>query len=544
MLAIVTRTSTLAAIALMLTLLPKSSAYAFTARNVTKEDGTDYTVNFLVALSVCPTDPSLLIVASHLGQIRTLRLSPGATGGYTVIAEHVTTAGEGRFISGLTVDPFDPTAFFIASAVRLFETHGLGKSAWRNARVDVFRLNHNRPSLKFSHTLVSGLPVSDTAVNSGPYALAIDSFDGSLYIAQAANTNAGTPDAEQRRYDTVATSAVLNVDVRSPGKTRQLTWSSHDQQTAELTTPEEHSGISVYATGIRSGLQFAFTAEGKLYVMDNGANVEFEGGGDVSTSCTSQRPLENEESERLLSVKKGRWYGFPNRARGRSDSMQCTYIWGDERGNITSTAGFTKPVMTTKEARDTGVMGSATVGLMQYGANWFHKLRGQLLIGEFDLPEAREGRPLPGMHVLRRSKKDVVRIADAPGINLDADMYGSIFTAQVNLGKIAVVQPVVHAFMKSQPRIRSVWPVRGKPGSRLWVLGTRLPARGRVLVGGRVCRVVHRSVVFGYLRVISCVVPKGVPLLKRAVSVKVGHVVLPRAFSVLSSAIDATPRES
>lgn len=250
-----------------------------------------------------------------------------------------------------------------------------------------------------------------------------------------------------------------------------------------------------------------------------------DGGGDRlwglrSLTCTTGDALVAAESDRVIRVRAGRWYGMANRARGEEDAKQCRYIWGDEADIAQLRAKyrlFSPPLMTTLAYRLDGMLGSGTVGFLQYTANWFPWMRHRVVGAEFDLLEAHPGRPLPIMFALDIFTKTLRKLADAPGVSLQQDVWGCILTAQLNVGKIAVAVPNLPMWMRMQTRIRNVWPARGKPGMRVRIVGTRLP-RGEgvvVRIGGGVCAQVKRWRLFGMADVVSCRVGKGMSRFRR-----------------------------
>lgn len=515
-----------------------AEAYSFASINLTYANGTDYSAPLTVSVLILPSDPTLLVVASYTGLIRLLRIWYASPRRYVVTAvEDTVTAAPNRFVLDVKADPFRPTNLFVVTAVHDYINKGLGANGWQNGQIEILRLDGPAAKLSFdSEPLVSGLPVAQGALGGGVFAVSADLHDGRLLISQGAHTNGGVPLGPRR--DTIVSGAMLMADVRTPQKTRKLTWSSNDTFTATLTTPPSVSGIEVYAVGFRSLFRPIVTARDQIYGIDAGGSPEL---GNRSLSCTTEEPFYADDPDRLIHIRRGRWYGMANRVRGRTDPRQCVYIWGDEENIAQLRArypSFSPPILTTRAARANGILGSGSEGLTQYRADWFPRLRGSFFVGEFDLTQARPGLPLPILFQVDVRSRRVRKVADTPGVSLEVDPFGAVMVGQFNIGKVGIAVPVVSTAMKAQTRIRNVWPLRGKPRSRVYIVGTSLPAGAPVFLGGRPCDDVKRWTKFGYLDVISCLVPRGGPYLKNAVSVKVGSIELKEAYTVLAPRFD------
>lgn len=487
----------------------------------------------MTALAFVPEAPHILVATALSGEIRVLRLNRTMQHQYAVQSvECVTNAGTGRFITGISVDPFDPTAFLVTTSVHDFEAKGLPKSAWDNGRIDLFRLFPRTLKLIFERVLVSGLPLARKSQNTGPYGVAIDTGSGALYIGQGSNTNGGVTDYTAGNVDTIVSGTILKVDIRTAGKTRKLEWTTNFMMNASLKESASVSGISVYAIGIRAAFQPLFTRKGHLLSVDTAPT---SGPGQRSVTCLESGPMGSTVPDRLLKINRGFWYGMANRARGRKDGKQCTFMWGHESANSTTIRKFRKPIMTTFVGNENGLKRSGTVGLAQYDANWVPSMRGSFLGSGLDGQDEYGGLVMPMLFFFDVRRKAIIKVADAPGVSIEVDAYGAILTAQVSNGKIGVTTPVVKAGMAKKMVIRSVWPVSGKGGSRVHIVGTGLSWTAHVFIGSSRCTTVYHVVRFNYLQDLSCTVPERNASETGPLHVQVGGVTLKKAFTILSS---------
>lgn len=511
-------------------LFSTAAAFQFSDTILSYTNGSVFSMPTITEVAFVPANPNLLLVTSLSGEIRLLQVrQPSPTRFVVVATRHSVRTTGGRGVVSLVADPYSRSTFFVATVRHGWKNAG----GWKNGHVEVLRLNTSTSKLSFdADPLITGLPVAGTGTQDGLLGLNADSSDGKLFITQSSHTNGGVP-TQNGPSENVLSGAVLTADIRTRGKTLSLTWSSDDLATATLTSPPSISGIQMFATGVRTIFEPIITAHGDLFAVDVAGSPEE---GDRSVSCTRSVPFNRQDSDRVLHIKRGRWYGMANRARGRTDPTQCVYIWGDE-SNIDQLrrnySRFTPPIMTRRADFDAGKFGGAVIGLEQYRANWFPTIRLHLIGSEFGFPQPLPNRQLSALLHFDLSTRTVSKIADAPGLAIATSAYGSMFIGQFIRARIAIAYPRVTEAMKKQPRIRNVWPLRVKPRSRILIYGTSLPVNGKVLVDGRPCTDVKRRVRFSWLHIISCRVPYGGPYRKRAVPIRVGSVTLGDALNVL-----------
>lgn len=515
--------------------LRATAAIEFKTVNLTHPNGTDYTLQNIVAMEFLPQSNSLqLLVATFGGTIYQLAVKHVSAYKYVCRELRSVTVPDGRSITAFTSDPFSSNVFFVTTYIPAYTQRGIPLSAWNNGQIFVLRYVESQlfyAGLELdSAALVMGLPVSnDTVVPKGPLGTAV-AADGSLIITQPTHTNMGAPSPPNFQQDSFYSGTVLTADVRAPGKTLKIEWDSDDITVARPNNTDS-SGIQVYATGFRTIYNLVVSTRGDLFATDNGGDPYL---GPKSVSCDSSLPLNESQPDRLLRLRRGFWYGSANRVRGKEDPKFCVHLWGDE-SNLTDILNkypdFKPPIMTTAQALADNILGSGSEGFIQYLPNWFPYLRKKFVGTEFDLTEARPGRPLPIMFAIDLWRKRIFKLADAPGLGMAVDPYGSIFVGQFTIGKIAIAVPVVKRWMTRVPKIRNVWPSRGKPGTEIWIVGTNM-SKAAIHVGGKRCTITKRRKYLD-VQLRACIAPTMDSYSKVASEVRVGKLSLEEAFTVL-----------
>lgn len=503
----------------------------FKTVNLTYANGTEFQASNILAIEFVPDSSSqLLLVGTFDGAIRLLGINHASPFRYVCRDITSTKVPNGRSVLGITADPFTPNTFFVVASIPAYTFQGFPLEDWDNGQILVLKLVQNKRLEFLPDPLITGLPVGNTTMGNGVYAVAV-APDGGLLISQGLHTNIGVPSPPDFQEDSYYSGAFLKADVRTPGKTLAVDWDS--KVITEARPKNEHkSGISLYATGFKTVLNPVISTRGDLFVCDNGGEPEL---GPKSISCTDSVPIFKSEPDRFIRVREGRWYGSANRVRGSENPAFCVNIWGTE-DNLTdileSFPGFTPPILTTAKPINENILGSGTFGFLQYLANWFPYLRKKFIGTGYDLLEPLPGKPLPIMFGIDLWNERFFKIADAPGLVPATDVYGSVFVGQFTIGKIAIAIPVVKNWMKRQASIRNVWPNRGKPGSTVVILGTSLPNRA-IRIGGRKCPIGSRRKYFRDVIMISCKVPTLSSYSKTASSVRIGNISLDEAFTVL-----------
>lgn len=477
----------------------------FASGPLQRSSGDVYEVFSPTVVLAVPTFVWLYLIATIGGDLSLVHINP-----VNYRLERVVTtinAGPGRSVMGITHDPFQPNTFYITTNSLRWDLQGI-PDVWHNAKVEKVTLKGKSELIVDEKPVISGLPVS--ASNWGTYSTAIDSLTGELYIAVGTFNTAGVPsDADNNIEDCLLSGSVLKADIRTEGLTRVLEWSSDDPATAQLVTSPEESGISVYAVGVRSPHQIQVYTNNALFIFDGGANIGLDGEDVVwkSTGCDTDAPLTEKMPDRLVKVRSGKWYGHPNRTRGKKDAKQCEFIsalLSDDEADAVD--GYAPPLLTTAEAEKDGILTSGIVGHLEYSANWWNgKLRGSTLGLEVGVNKNDDEEVTAAMLSFNRRTKEVKQVADIGGLASTVDAQGAVLSPQFFSNSIGVARPRTILPKDNKPEIGSIFPTQGIPGSKVFITGYNLSIGEGVKIGDVPCKKV-RYVKSGMF--IQCTVPK------------------------------------
>lgn len=268
--------------------------------------------------------------------------------------------------------------------------------------------------------VVTGLPVS--TAEHGTNGIAFDR-EGRLYIAQGGTTNAGVPGERHPRPDTPLAGAVLiaePADAAFDGDVR------YDTSAPANETEQIAGDVRVYAPGFRNPYDIIVHSNGRIYATDNGPNSQ---DGFASTGCAADGEGPSAPDE-LNLVLEGRYYGHPNRNRGRLDPRQCVYLPADDRSPEN-----TPPIATL------GYHTSAN-GLAEYTPDAFAgRLRGSLLYVEWVTGRVWRVVLAPdGLGVAAVSQL-VPDVLDQP-IDVAVGPDGTVYVAEMGLDRIVYFRPL------------------------------------------------------------------------------------------------------
>lgn len=258
------------------------------------------------------------------------------------------------------------------------------------------------------------------------------------------------------------------------------------------------------------------------------------GRGERSLSCFRSRPFLKSFPDKVIRVRRGEYYGHPNRQR-----EQCTFISPEIKPEVARSRfpGYTPPLFTNMEAIRKGDVGSGTVGVAFYESNLFPGFRGTLLGSDSVLvfESGREGRKAPGLVAYSLKKQVAVRVGGTAGTCLAVNIFGDVFAAQAPNRTIGVAVPKVGPARRGAKGIWSVFPSRGVPGSYMFVTGVGLAVDGGIEIGGNKCT--EAEIVDGKLLLVRCKVPGVESFQRTPLDVSVGEFKLTSAFTILNPLI-------
>jgi hypothetical protein len=216
----------------------------------------------------------------------------------------------------------------------------------------------------------------------------------------------------------------------------------------------------------------------------------------MSTSCTTQQPLLDNQRDRLVRLVKGKYAGHPNRNRGRSEPQQCQW-----RGPKDARTSYFEPPLVTFE--------SSTDGLLEYTSNLLGgQLKGNLLASKHDTSSS------PGrIYRIRLNSEGGVddggvdSLWESSGLSIAMSPWGDILSAHVYSPDILVLRPQYKVL--SVPMFSSVLPFRGplSGGNSVQVSGHNFGPSPVAMFGTKPCSTVTDVAPDGTS--FRCIVPAG-----------------------------------
>lgn len=224
-------------------------------------------------------------------------------------------------------DPQDP------SSIKLYVAHGEhfqnGGGAFSGAsdftgQVTVL----SGPDFDTPVPLVTGLPLSNH--DHGVNGMFVDD-NGDILLCSGSNTNAGIKwPLSGDVPESPLSAALLKICISRPNFNGVVQYEDSvtgalvaDQVLGEQIDVVSGVDVEVYAPGLRNSLDLVLHSNGYLYATDNGPNNNY---GPASLSMTTQGGYPHPTTgDSLDLVEPGRFYGLPNRARGRYDEREAVY---------------------------------------------------------------------------------------------------------------------------------------------------------------------------------------------------------------------------
>ncbi|MDH3379795.1 MAG: IPT/TIG domain-containing protein, partial [Gammaproteobacteria bacterium] len=346
-------------------------------------------------------------------------------------------------ILGIAFNPFDPPV-----PPRIYVSHGqlfanggscfTGTSPY-SGQVSILE----GPNFDSVIPLIQNLPVSnhDHSVNG----LTFDN-NGDLYISEGGNTNAGVKHCNIGDLpESPLSGAVLKAEISKPSFNGTVIYletatsqQNMDQVDGGLVDVAPGVDVSVYGAGLRNSYDLIYTTRDMIFAADNGPNGGF---GAASTGPDTEGPHPTAPDEFLL-VEFGRYYGHPNRNRGRYEARQNIYHGPSEPsvpGDLTAPLLILLPAMG---------------GIMEYRANNFNgAMRGDLIAQQWNGDSHRitlsaDGRTVAQSQTLPISMSSL-DVISGPG--------GVIFGGDHGNNKIAMLNPSETQFVA---RLFDIFPWR------------------------------------------------------------------------------------
>jgi glucose/arabinose dehydrogenase len=299
--------------------------------------------------------------------------------------------------------------------------------------------------------------------------------NGELYIQLGSNTNSGVPGkltGKQVQKDNYYSSATVMAKVSDPLFNGAISYDKIDDG-----IPNGGYGIEVFAAGTRNPFGICLHSNGNLYATDNGPNVGY---GDRMIGCGLGQTLPDvTESDKINLLKKGGYYGLPNRIRALTDNDPRQCVFRSE--NEPSGNGYTAPLL---------LVDSSTNGLMEFHADHFDKqLRYNLIAAKYEGSLYRVILSLDGKSVIPQSDPAIVLTSDVDALDVTQAPDGTLISTSLGQNAIYFHQPIEAATTELQ--IKSVFPYRGSVlgGNKLNIFGVNFVAPVSVVVGGLPCPV-------------------------------------------------------
>ena len=281
-------------------------------------------------------------------------------------------------VLGIAFDPYDWRA---GEPVRVYLAHGehyingggsfSGPSPYTGQISTV-----EGPLFDTPQVLVTGLPVSNH--DHGINGLEFD-HDGNLLICVGGNTNAGVKwPLIGDLPESPLSGAILRAFTMRPGFDGAVAYAFSDTGAPSIDQVDGEEvdqvagQVEVLATGLRNSYDLALSTRGTWYATDNGPNLGY---GPPSTGAATQGTLHPQEPDELVLLESGRYYGHPNRSRGRWNPWENVYHapWQPDLGQA-----HTAPLT---------LLDSSADGLVEYRSAAFGgQLRGDLISQKWNAP--------------------------------------------------------------------------------------------------------------------------------------------------------------
>lgn len=440
-----------------------------------------------------------------------------------------------RSILGITFDPRDTTPRPYVSVSTIFWGRWKAiqqsdwSTAWANGAVERFKpasadtkaRNPNR-CIEHDRTIVRNLPVADGdhSVNE-----ILFTQSGDLLMSIGGFTNMGLPyKSLGGRWETYFSGAVLLARLSKGNRFNGNIPYTNIQNSRTARPKSNYSDVEIYATGLRNMFSMQMIRNGRILGLDMGPNCGF---GNAALTCSEYKESEaakrkptdetfiggksivgtgkckfsDSRPDKLVEIKRGRFYGHPNIQRSiiRNKPGECAYI--DPLTHKTGAPRRGSPPSNYEPALS--LVDSPKTGLREYGSNVFcGKMRGDIMLarlkslGTWRIRLKRDGLP----------DGDEIKLHQSGGLRVEENIHGDLifpkYDPEPSAG-IMVLRPRVRATTRLQ--IKNALPFRhGRAGGTiLRVGGTGFTSVSQIYVGQKLCPKVSTSATE-----ISCRVPR------------------------------------
>ena len=299
--------------------------------------------------------------------------------------------------------------------------------------------------------------------------------NGEIYIQCASNTNGGIPGrltGKQVQKDNYYSSATVVAHLADPMFDGAIRYDAPDDG-----IPIGGNGVEVFAAGTRNPFGICLHSNGNLYASDNGPNLSY---GDMMTGCgPGEFKPDVTEGDKINLLKKGGYYGAPNRVRALTDNDPRQCVWRsqfDPSGN-----GYTAPILKTT---------SSTDGLIEFSSDHFNRqLRGNLIAAKYQGSLYRIVLAPDGKSVIPQSDPYIELTEDVDALDVTQAPDGTLISTSLDRNALYFHKPIEAP--TTQLRVLSVFPQRGGQGggNNLQIYGVNFNNPTTVTVGGRNCAV-------------------------------------------------------
>jgi hypothetical protein len=266
------------------------------------------------------------------------------------------------------------------------------------------------PNFDTLEPIATNLPVSnhDHGINGSQF-----DDNGDLYVLSGSNTNAGIPHCNIGGTDeSPLTTALLRLRLSQPDFNGNVVYydpatclPDDDQVNGGFVRVAHGVDIDTWAVGVRNPLSLVYTTKSRFYATDNGPNVNFG----VSSTGPNSEGTHPSAKDELNYLDVGRYYGSPNRNRGRDDYRENFYRHPDDG---TVDGDFVGPATT---------LSSSSNGIIEYRAQTFNSaMRGEIITQHWNSKPTRiklteDGYNIVSKSTLIESGFSVLNLVEAPG---------------------------------------------------------------------------------------------------------------------------------